>query len=72
MPAHNNREPAHTCIEPRCPWPATHGVYARGHPRRWTATNRTNLPHKAPLLYCRWHATVQAVCRNAAQEAPHA
>jgi hypothetical protein len=60
------------CAAPTCPQEATHGVYYRAYQRRWTATRRTDLPRKAPHHYCHWHAVVQAVCRNAGEEVPHA
>ena len=53
------------CREERCGLYATHGVYFRPGRGQWHADKRGDLPIKAPIMYCSWHATVQAVKRNA-------
>jgi hypothetical protein len=53
------------CCITGCLRGATHGVYFTPSRQRWSLDKRGARPHKAPLIYCRWHATVQAVCRNA-------
>ena len=53
-----------------CALDATHGVYQyvdsqrvlRDHPLRWRTGTRLAA---FPLLWCRWHATVEATLRNA-------
>jgi hypothetical protein len=47
----------------RCAHPATHGVYYQPKAQRWEIALRH--PTRAPKMWCRWHATVQAVLRNA-------
>lgn len=50
------------CTHQGCPLDATHGVvYRQG---RWRCHRGYDAPRKAPVEYCHWHATVQAVSRN--------
>jgi hypothetical protein len=58
------------CCHAGCLHDATHGVYYTPSHQRWAIDQRGTRPHKAPRRYCRWHATVEAVCRNAAA-VPH-
>ncbi len=57
------------CQSVGCPQPATHAVI-RAH-KGWY-TDGVGWGGQAPPVYCRWHATVQVVCRNAGQPLPAA
>jgi hypothetical protein len=57
------------CWQPHCLLDATHGIYYVPGRRRWQIVTRSDLPGAAPLRYCRWHATAQAVVLNAEHDA---
>lgn len=63
MAARRHPTPAH-CID--CLADATHGVWYREGTARWVIVTGDYITKSAPCLYCKWHATVQAVQRNAA------
>jgi hypothetical protein len=46
-----------------CLWDATHTLYWHPRVRQWESHPSRN--QRALHLYCRWHATVRAVQRNA-------
>ena len=52
------------CCVPTCPWLATHGVLWSSSQHTWSIRKDRNVGH-ANRIWCRWHATVQAVQRNA-------
>jgi hypothetical protein len=44
-----------------CPQDATHGIKYDGPGRGWIIYK----DGRVPQIFCQWHATAQAVCRNA-------
>lgn len=58
------------CAAPTCPLQATHAVYCDR--AVWRVRKRPPFAYGVERVrYCRWHAVVQAVCRNAGEEVSH-